>query len=281
MKHSLLFLLLLISSQLDAQNASYCIINNEIYPALDSNYQYAKTRFLEVENDHRIDPSWELYFLEHSLINKDIDFFKDRIQSLIKLNGYRFTRTDTLRYRQNELHDLIFENQLEDWLLSKSDSLFPLWIAKNPKAYELSQRLEKLRILDQTRGNYYRIYDTCSLSREYLQRIDYENFANLIMICKENNDKVPSTFDIGFGSAWNLILLHNLRKENMFDIWNMTLPYIEKAYFEGSISESYFRLFDQLLVRQTGYQYYGFEGDKPIWEEEYVKERKSRYNFCY
>lgn len=275
---SLLFAFVQISISF-SQNLTYKLYSDSIYPLTENNYTDAKKKFIEFKKQFLFDPTIDLLFLESSLRHNDIDYFKLAMPNLVKNHGYKFNRTDTLRYLQNDFNDLVYEKGLCDWLIQLCDELYPEWIKKNPSQYELKIRIEKLRIIDQTRADYYLLYDSCSLAPEFLKRLDYEIFAKLLMICKENGNRVPNTYDLGFDCGWSLILLHNLREENMFEIWNLILPYIENAYFEHKIGDGLFKLFDELLQRQRGYQYYGFIEAVPIYDEENLMKRKSKYNF--
>lgn len=262
-----------------AQNKTYKLYWDSINPLLENNYVTAKTKFLELKNKIQFDPAIELRFLESSLKHDDIEFFKATIPNLIRNHGYKFYRIDTLRYLQNDFNDLVYDKGLSNWLLKSCDELYPEWIKSHPVQHELKIRIEKLRIIDQTRIDYYILYDSCKLAPEFLKRLDYDIFANLLMICKANNNRVPNEYDLGFDCGWSLILLHNLRKENMFEIWNLILPYIEKAYFDEKIDDGLFRLFDDLLQRERGYQYYGFLEGVPIHDEGNLLKRKAKYKF--
>ena len=262
-----------------SQNLTYKLYWDSINPLIETNYFTAKKKFLELKKEVQFDPTIELLFLEHSLRHDDIDFFKSSIPDLIINHGYKFYRVDTLRYLQNDFNDLVYDKGLSNWLLKSCDELYPEWIKNHPVQHELKIRIEKLRIIDQTRIDYYILYDSCKLAPGYLKRLDYDIFAQLLMICKENNNRVPNAYDLGFDSGWSLILVHNLREENMFEIWNLILPYIEKAYFDKKIGDGLFRLFDDLLQRQRGYQYYGFLEGVPIYDEENLLKRKAKYKF--
>jgi hypothetical protein len=265
--------------QLQSQNLSYKLYWDSINPLIEKDYLEAKEKFIELKKEVQFDPTIELLFLESALKNEDIKFFKSAMPDLVRNHGYKFYRTDTLRYLENDFNDLVYEKGLCEWIIKLCDKLYPVWVKKNPSKFELKIRLEKLRIIDQTRADYYILYDSCKLTPDFLKRLDYEIFAQLLMICKENNNCVPNANDLGFESGWSLILVHNLREENMFEIWNLILPYIEKAYFDKKIGDGLFRLFDDLLYRQKGFQYYGFLEGVPVYDEEKLLFRKSQYNF--
>lgn len=262
-----------------SQNTSYNYYWDSIIPVVEKDYPAGRKKFTEYKNIFECDPNVELHFLCYTLKNEDVEYFKMSVTNLILDFGYKFNRTDTLRYEENEFNDLVCDKKLHYWLIERCDQLYPEWIKHNPEKFDINQKLEKLRVVDQTRGYFYQLYDSCSMSEDALKSMDYQNFVELLMICKQNHNRVPNYYDLGFNSEWHLILLHNLRKENMLEIWNMILPYIERTYFEHKIGDGYFRLFDDLMNRELGYQYYGFLENVPVFDNENLNKRKLKYSF--
>lgn len=291
MKISLLSFLLLLSGASNAQNESYCIIYNEIYPLLDSGYyNAAKTRWLEIEDQYKIDPHREYLFIIESLKNDDSSFFKERITELIKNNGFHFFATDTLPENLYGHSELFYNKGIHKWLIKTSNFYYPDWIKNNPDSYLIQQKMIELAHDDQLFRksiHFADVSDTnCTgreLSWDILSRCDYQNAATLATLSIRNGG-LPNHFDNGYKTyaLMGLIIWHNLKSEkNIHNTWMILSPHIDKAYFEGKIGSDLYAAYDHWLLHFTGYQYYGFEGNAPVENQSEFEKRKEKYKFCY
>lgn len=260
-----------------SQNPSFRIIFEEIYPIISTDYFKAKQMLIDVEKKYEIDPAEKLLFLYESLRQNDTSYFKSEMKGLMENNGYRYSKRE--RSLDDNLTILINEKNLEDWMFTQSDSLYPIWVKNNPRAFEIRRKIDAMIILDQTRGYFYDMDSTCGSYSE-LEKLDYSNFIDLISLA-DKNGILPNHIDHGVGTyyTWEIILLHNLKTDHFFENWERILPYIEKTYFAGKIGDDLFRLCDQWMVRLFGYQYYGFENGVPIKDEEHLAERRKKYRF--
>lgn len=285
MKYILLQLILLIHlTGFSQNNNSFDLFWEEVGPLLETDYESAKKRALEIRKEAKISPEYRLYFLEFSLKNNDLNFFKKEVSDLILNYGYRYTRADTCEVcLDDDFKTLIADKKISKWLLLKSDKLYPEWIKNNPINYDLQRRLSDLHFKDQTRVLIMPLDSSCGKDR-ITRTINAENYSELLMICINNDRKVPNAYDNGIGANWYLILLHNLI-ENSNDakdqivIWNRILPFIEKTYFEGKIDDGIFKFLDQQLLREYNLQYYGFLDNVPIIDPINVGKRRLKYGF--
>lgn len=277
MKIATLILFLSLNIFCNAQNPSFRIIFENIYPIISTDYTRAKQMFIDLEKNHIIDPAEKLLFLYESLRNDDISYFKSEIKGLMENSGYRYSKIE--RSFDDNLTLLINEKGLEEWIFSQSDSLYPIWVKNNPRAFEIRKKIDELIIRDQMRGFVYYQDSACNLGQE-LKKLDLSNFYDLMSLV-DKNGILPNHIDHGLGTyyTWQIILLHNLYSDRFYEIWERILPYIEKTYFAGKIGDDLFRLYDQCMARQFGYQYYGFEKNIPIKDEEHLAERKRKYGF--
>jgi len=135
------------------------------------------------------------------------------------------------------------------------------------------------------RGYFYEIQkkDSNSNAKMALKKVDRYNISTLKQLANKNNGILPNNFDHGIGTSliWQGSFLHNLCSGDIMENWNEALPYIENTYFAGKINDSLFRLLDQQLKQHLGVQYYGFEKDTPVIDEEQLVERRMKYGFTY
>jgi hypothetical protein len=245
---------------------------------LEDDYFKAKKKLIQTERKYILDPTLKLLFLSYSLENHDVVYFKKSIKSLMKNNGY----TNDKGYF---LGQDIENEEISKWLVKKSKKLNVVWIRNNYDAFKIKLVIDKLHVKDQMRGSFYYLNksDTaCGKStKKELQKIDYANFTRIIKLAQSNEGILPNHIDHGIGTfyIWQGVLFHNLTRDKIEENWKLILPYIEKTYFEGKIGDNLFRLYDQLLNRYLGYQYYGFETNAPIKDEEHLEERKLKYGF--
>lgn len=278
------------------QNQSYQFYEDSIFPILEKgDYNLAKKRLLFYEKTVVFDPMYKLSFLEFSLVNKDIKYFKKEVSFLIKDYGYSYNFLDTVGESLNiSINWAIRENGLTNWLAEASRKLHPKWVQKKPEVLSYSNKLDQLRIADQqirkisfvlfpgimkstndsiVIQSFYKIYDSLKSS------IDLENIIALQNICINNNG-LPTNYDSGFSVSKKvgLIITHNLKEgKNLKQTWERIFPYVEKAYLKGKISSLLLYNYDYYLNTHYGYQYYGFLEDVPVIEPEKSSERKTKF----
>lgn len=290
MKHIfiLLFLFQIVNNNFYfSQNRSFNVIFENIDSIVSTNYPKAKQMMISLEKKYQVDPAEKLLFLNYSLENNDIRYYKTSVKDLMKNHGYSFSKYDfKIKTRNYELLELLKKHQLENWMYRQSEKLYPLWIKNHPHAFEIRKKIEELVIKDQMRGYFCkisRIDSTCGAGK-ILADIDYKNFIDVLHLADENGI-LPNHIDHGVGTyyAWQGILFHNLNtvqgNDYFLKIWSEILPYIEKTYFAGKIGYDLFQLYDQFLSRTYGYQYYGFEKGVPVKDAEHLEERKKKYGF--
>lgn len=279
---ALLVSLLLMSNLGISQNNSFRIIFDSINPIVSDNYPKAKRIMRSLERKYQVDPAEKLNFLYVSLENNDIHYFKREIKKMLKYHGFKFSKHDKSRNSfQNSFVELVNSKQLGDWLCEKSDKYYPRWIKNHPEAFEIKRKIDELFIKDQMRVDIYIQDSLCSqIILGQINAIDKNNLKSLLQLC-DSKGILPNHIDHGVGTyyPWQTILLHNMKSDDFFEVWEEILPYIEKTYFAGKIGDDLFRLYDQMLHQFFGYQFFGFEKNAPIKDPEHLIERKRKYGF--
>lgn len=289
MKYIVLLATVFITLNSFSQNLSYKIIFDSINPLLEKgNYKEAKALWISTESKYKIDPQQEYLFICESLINDDITFFKERILKLMEKAGVSFTPGDSLPQNLNGYNTIFYDKGVMKWLIEKSTEIYPKWIAENPEAYQIRCEIEFLVLKDQyIRSNFAPsdFADSACVNEdkywETVGRADFMNMAELTTLCIQN-EGIPNHFDHGTKSFYfmGIIIWHNLKNPtNRENAWNMIVPWLDKAYFEGKIDSGLYASYDKWLFEHTGYQYYGFEGSAPILKPETFSERKEKYKF--
>ena len=153
MKQLTIFLLLFISNLSFSQNPSYKIFNDSIYPIIDKEYDKAKTLFISLHEEYKVDPIYIKTFSFYALKHDDLDYFKNSMKDLIVNYGYKYSKYDLslslIDTSKLTLTKLLKDKNLENWLFNVSDSLYPVWIKNNPRSFEVKQKLNEINTIDQ------------------------------------------------------------------------------------------------------------------------------------
>ena len=279
-----------------AQNPSYKLFNDEIFPIAEKDYQKAKAIYEIYQKKYNFDPSYIYNFLDYSLKNKDLKFFKKEITSLIKNYGFSYSSEDTLKSKfESSFYEGIYENQLHLWLMKTSQKYYPIWLKKHPLAIEYEKLLTSLMAKDQMIRGLTSLYYFPSLKNKFIDTnqytkykskidsvyhyIDIENIRKIAYSCFKNNKKYISNFDhFNFGNTVDFIVFHNLKERVYLDeTWERLHTFFEQAYLDGYESGRFFHTYDYYLNKYRGVQYYGTLGENiPLKDPETFKERKER-----
>lgn len=300
MKKMILCLLLLNLQAKTAysQNKSYQLFTDSIFPLLEKDYPQSKKIFEAYENAYGYDPSLILNFLQSSLGNNDVEFFKTRMLKLIHDYGYTYTYSDTIQKAYQDvdyLKELIREKGLSDWMANATLDYHHEWIKKHPDAIELARFMDKLLVRDQFIRNYsYQLRSEClpliaedsaaykAFSDKMGSIFNAANLQNVYLIvdrAKINGRRLPTNFDyIGLGDHLELIVFHNLKSRvNTKLTWSLLHEYYEKAYLDGKASTHFFEYYDIYLHEIEGIQYYGTLGEAvPVADKKEYQKRKMR-----
>jgi hypothetical protein len=277
----LLLFLLLAKGPSFSQNHSYRIIYDSINQIIDRDYYKAKRIYLEVDKQQGIDPSEKLNFLASALENNDTKYFKREIRKLMKYHGYKFSQYDI--GLKGPIKELVMEKGMQAWMFQKSEKLYPIWMKNNPRAFEIKKKIDELYAIDQSRRYFFGSSSDCDsacYAWNSITVMDLDNLHTIIQLC-DDSGILPNQYDHGVATLykWQLIFLHTLKTDKIVEVWEFALPYLEKTYFAGKIDDSFFRIYDQLLSEYYGYQYYGFEKNVPVKDEEHLRDRKEKYSF--
>jgi hypothetical protein len=265
-----------------AQNLSYKIIADSIFSIIDTNYWSAKNKWLELEKEYPIDNRSRLLFINTSYQNNDTTYFQNQLQYLVKNNG--FTLTD--EYYWLSFYESITKGALEEWYNELYRNYHKEWVESNIAKLEIINKIEATYARDQLIAPLFKYTnDTCGIAQKLNASLIKANIANLnavVDICKKNGE-MPNAFDypLSLIGKIEIIIAHNLQDSDSTDFdmkWNLILPYIEKAYFDGKISFSFFQIYDMILYQKFGYQYYGgLIKDAPFKDKENYEQRRKKY----
>lgn len=274
------------AQKLHAQNNSYVILYDQIYPMLnDDNYIGAKNLFDELRISSLVDPSERLIFSYEALANGDVDYFKSENEDLIRNYGYFFRYEDTLSVSLNQ--DLRSQYNLVDWLVAETNENYPLWIKDHPEAFFIQQKLIGMKAAAKTAQYYKNLIDyhderNDSLASaevlKYLRDIHFTQLYEIVKISRTNG--LPNNFDHGYDTYYTIqiILMQNLFDEfNLERTWHHIFPFLEKAYLDGKISNTFIKLYDQALRRHYDYQYYGTIDGLEVLDPDGLAERRKKF----
>lgn len=268
-----------------AQNPTYRIIYDSIYPLLATDYSQAKRVWTNCSKIGDIDPNETLLFLGYSLKNGDVKFYKKTIIKLIKEYGWNYAIVDTLNekiIRSNLLKE-IKNNDLTIWTLKKSKQHHYKWRVAHPLSIMFYDKISSIIYTDQiiTRfvPNQTNTIESDVINK-MISEIDYENILEIVRLCNLNDGYLPNHFDNGISTYSKLMLIiwHNLKTpSNIEKTWKILYPYIEKTYLSGKISYTIFMAYDQWYYNIYGKQYYGTLGEEiEVAEKETFIDRKNK-----
>jgi hypothetical protein len=284
------------------QNPSYKLFNDEIFPTAEKDYQKAKAIYVIYQKKYSFDPNYIRLFLDYSLKNKDVKFFKKEIKILIKNYGFSYSSEDTLKSKfEDTFYSGIYDLDLHHWLISASRKYYPKWMSKHPDAIEYERLISLLHTRDQLiRGLSFKyhdvynqickenVYDTLLIKRvnqiynskfdKIFYSTDCENIKKIASTFLKNNKMITNFDCFNFGNHVNFIVFHNFKGGvNLDETWNSLHIYFEQAYIDGFDSGRFFRSYDYYLNLYQGLQYYGTLGENiPLKDPETFKERKER-----
>jgi len=284
--HILIVGALFINEHIVAQNNSYTIIYDQVYPRLnEGNYFLAKSLFEDLKQIYNIDPAERVKFSRYALENGDIDYFKSEQIDLIKNYGYFFTSADTIKF--GIYHELLKKNNLLEWLIDQTNQNYPLWVKENPDAFFMQQKILAMTEANKSRYYFYRLMDyhnerNDSLAHnevlKYLQDFDFTQLYEIIEISRNNG--LPNNFDFGYNTYYQIqIILTN----NMFDkfnferTWHHIFPLLEMAYFDGKISNTFLFLYDEACEKHYNHQYYGTLENVTVKDSTGLKARRIKF----
>jgi hypothetical protein len=279
-----LFVCLGISSGLSAQNKTWKYFEDSVTQVAETDYVRAKKNLLNC-GPCKYDPVDLFYFMIPVIRNKDFRFYKKTMKVLIEDFGFQYTYRDTLiQAFENVLLDEIYLNNLHHWTLKTSKKKFPKYIKENPNSIFISNTLNNIRRMDQYSRFYvfnfkYKLLPKLtSLDSLDVQKVEFhvdslvnaQDLDHIIQIqdlCIKNGRRLPTNFE----GTWNasgkvsFIIFHNLKQGNNIDqVRERLMPYVEKAFLEGSLPAYQFESFDYYLNEYFGVQYYGTLNEVPL-----------------
>lgn len=284
-----------------AQNPSYALFGDSIFPIAETNYEKAKHIFGKYESAYLYDPTNILAFLQYSLEKNDTSFFKKQIQKLIRDYGYNFLYSDTVlvSYESyDHFKHAIHEKGLSEWTVSAVKENLPIWVKNHPENIAFEGIKEKLYIKDQlTREFFWQVreeglslaHEDSLLHAKLRNKISEQFYANDLQniyfireVIKRNGNKLPTNFDCLYLSNYiELVVFHNMKAfVNLKMTWQILHQYFEEAYLQGTIGMGFFSMYDKYLFESTGKQYYGTLGNEiPADDSKALLRRKELYKF--
>jgi hypothetical protein len=280
---SLVFLV--ISVNVHGQNHSYTILYDQVYPLIFQDYVAGKNMYLDLSKSASIDPSERLQFAALALTEGDVEFYKTEVKDLIRYSGYFFTYEDTLK--SPAMTEKLKAYNLLEWLVTETNTNYPLWIKENTEAYFIQSKLLSMAEVNKTRTYYYNLIDYCESKNDslgkaevltYLRDLDFNQLYTLILFSKTHG--LPTNFDAGFSSYY---IFQQILINNAYDLfnfkrtWHHIFPHLEKAYFDGKISNSFLKIYDKALQQHFGHQYYGTIEGVEITDPDGLAERRKKF----
>lgn len=268
------FLLFFANSQSKFDNTLHTLLYDTT-----ASYETIKKQYQEINSisEKLIAPSTRLHFSFLCLKNNDIETFKKIIPVLIEKEGFFYSYKDTLPInRFFFINNLIYENGLQNWMISQSANLYPIWIKNN--YFQFTSSLELIRLFTEAKK-----IDLNILTNSRAWNQSFDLLIELQLICKSNNNTLPNEFDYGISGREKYIftIIENCLFFDQYAklSWEFILPYIDNAYFEGKIGTNYYALYDYALYRHSGMQYYGFIENAPFIDEFNLFKRAKKYDF--
>lgn len=239
-------------------------VRDSILTKVDSNYTFVKQFYINLDSNSRFAPKEMEKLLIASLQNNDTTFFLHCLPDLKYKYGFTISVESTL-----ELYNIVHRKNLIDKVNILLKDAQSQYFINNTQAYSVHNIMNKAFDLDQIYRDYYGRFrfnewnnDLINKSLDsMLYQVDLINFLIIEQYCTLHNGFI-NNFDFGNGSyeKVQLIFAHVLRHKNsdytkMFELLN---NYAVKAYRENKISSDIFRLFDALIFKEYGFQYFGF-----------------------
>lgn len=251
------------TEEIKSQNVGSIVLTDSIYPIWESDFEKAKSLLVKYEN--QIIPQDMVLILGDILANGEVDFYKDRMTSLMINHGWNINNLE--RNKLAALTSEIHKNNLYNWTYEASQKHYPAWVKNNMESLLIQEKVKAILYTDQ------RVRGLLSISEDSLQlnyiyqmitEVDYTNLMDLCDLSQENDGVLLNDFDTGIAIYNNVlfILWHNLKSEKNFQkSWDLVLPFIDKAYFQKKIDASAFIMYDIWYSNHFGYQYYGTLND--------------------
>ena len=180
-------------------------------------------------------------FLQESLKQDDISFFKKDIKEIMKNSGFNYSKRDTVEVYRSSFDDLIVAKGLSEWIIKTSNKLYLKWIKKNPVGFYVHNYADYLITVDYN---------------EHYKTLCIEYMAELATFCNALGG-LPNNIDHGVDILykWDIVFMHALKNsvESLNYTWNVFQHHIDKAYFEGKIGANLYQMYDLFLYQYTGF----------------------------
>ncbi|MCM1531547.1 MAG: hypothetical protein NC048_03280 [Bacteroides sp.] len=158
---------------------------------------------------------------------------------------------------------------------SEWDSLFGVWQRNNAGMMDFRREVTQFQAKERIVYPKYMQSEEDSLLKPSIDSL----FDRFLAICQHQN-ALPNVERNGYGQDISIPLFHILSVSGplLQERWNKIYPSVLNAFHAGEISNSYFFLYDRLLYRQCGKQFFGGMGnDVPIIDNADRNERKRQY----
>ncbi|MCM1042212.1 MAG: hypothetical protein NC396_07290 [Bacteroides sp.] len=211
------------------------------------------------------------YFLQIALANADTAIGKT-ISLLIERYGFDIAQERQLSAGIKDSSKNIFFCKRYD---SEWDSLFSVWQRNNAGMMDFRREVTQFQAKERIVYPKYMQSEKDSLLKPSIDSL----FDRFLVICQHQN-ALPNVERNGYGQDISIPLLHILSVSGTLlqDRWNKIYPFVLNAFLAGEISNSYFFLYDRLLHRQYGKQFFGGMGnDVPVIDNADRNERKRQY----
>ncbi|ESU28924.1 hypothetical protein FLJC2902T_09560 [Flavobacterium limnosediminis JC2902] len=225
-------------------------------------YQITKEKILKLEEDYGYEVDLKLRLIEYSYLHKDLEFFKEQLEILVKNHGF------TVAYMSGgeSYSDALLKGELSPWFKAMYLKNHFIWLENNFDKQIDQRKLHDNQIkIEAIRSVVSKVNDTETLSDADKKTVDtkcnevlFSTVSLLHDLCRKY-DQFLTGKNFGIVQTSPFPNLHtNLKiKENIERTWLLFEPYITKSYLKHQTDYSEYVAFDAYSFIHFGYQKYG------------------------
>lgn len=268
MRYLRLVMLMLITATASAQNSRDKILKTDVMPFFTTDafhnadaYQKTKASVEKLGKDYGYEVEWQRKLLEASFIHKDIAYFKNQLEKLVRDHGFQ-----VIYMKGDETYfESVMTGELSAWFRKMFVENHPKWLAENFERQRDLKRLNDLDAKDQLINKFasklYFSADMDSMQKRKIQdelnAVNFEHAAEIASVSKKighfPGNKNFAVLQNGFGN----VLVHNFQQPDNIDrTWKLLFPYLKSAYKNYDLSHSVFQNYDFYSYVNFGYQHF-------------------------
>ena len=247
-------LLLYTSFAISGLSQSGCnLFYDSILPSGETNYNHAIDLWKKNLENVNSKPRNRMLMALMMWNNQDNKNLKKELIYLTKNHGLKIS--DIINYGDGSLYHSLDTGKLSLWYDKMTKKYMKVWIVKNYNKLETISRIESIYYIDQHIATilYSNLLNNKTendslLLESIFQKVNRENFENLVTLCSKINClPTSSDYTVATSGVIELILAHNLATATddlVLTRWNSIWSYLVDAYIKGKIDESFLYIFD-------------------------------------